>query len=58
MEHDQQVHRHNCFLSHHHGVGRLLAPWKRPLKKPFDPHGILNPGGLLGLDLAMPAGAS
>jgi len=49
-------------LSHHHGVGRLLAPWMekhlgpeqmavlRALKCHFDPHGIMNPGGQLGLD--------
>jgi alkyldihydroxyacetonephosphate synthase len=49
-------------LSHHHGVGRLLAPWMeahlgkeqmavlRALKQHFDPHNIMNPGGQLGLD--------
>jgi alkyldihydroxyacetonephosphate synthase len=49
-------------LSHHHGIGRLLAPWMprhlgeiqmgalRALKQYFDPAGILNPGDLLGLD--------
>jgi alkyldihydroxyacetonephosphate synthase len=49
-------------LSHHHGVGRLMAPWMethlgpeqmavlRALKGHFDPHGIMNPGGTLGLD--------
>lgn len=49
-------------LSHHHGVGRLLAPWMethlgkeqmavlRALKRHFDPNGVLNPGGQLGLD--------
>ena len=49
-------------LSHHHGVGRLLAPWMekhlgleqmdvlKALKRHFDPHGIMNPGGQLGLD--------
>jgi len=49
-------------LSHHHGVGRLLAPWMekhlgreqmavlKALKHHFDPHGIMNPGGQLGLD--------
>ena len=49
-------------LSHHHGVGRLLAPWMethlgkeqmdvlRALKRHFDPNGIMNPGGQLGLD--------
>lgn len=47
--------------SHHHGVGRMLAPWMEPhlgsmqmdvlraLKKHFDPGNIMNPGGLLGL---------
>ena len=50
-------------LSHHHGVGRLMAPWiethlgtvqmnvLRAVKNHFDPHGIMNPGGQLGLDL-------
>ena len=54
---------HRGSLSHHHGVGRLLAPWiedhlggvqmavLRALKAHFDPRGIMNPGGLLGLDL-------
>ena len=49
-------------LSHHHGVGRLMAPWMnghlgknqmavlRALKRHFDPNGIMNPGGTLGLD--------
>jgi alkyldihydroxyacetonephosphate synthase len=48
-------------LSHHHGVGRVLAPWieghlGRPsmlvlgaVKKHFDPNNIMNPGGTLGL---------
>ncbi len=50
-------------VSHHHGVGRMLAPWieehlgkgqmdvLRALKRHFDPAGIMNPGGPLGLDL-------
>jgi alkyldihydroxyacetonephosphate synthase len=50
--------------SHHHGIGRLLAPWLetflgheqmevlRALKRHFDPNGIMNPGAQLGLDLA------
>lgn len=54
---------HGGSLSHHHGIGRLMAPWMetslgkrqvdvlRALKHHFDPHNILNPGGLLGLDL-------
>ena len=49
-------------LSHHHGVGRILAPWMethlgkeqmavlKALKRHFDPNGIMNPGGQLGLD--------
>ncbi len=44
--------------SHHHGIGRLLAPWLegflgaeqvavlRALKRHFDPHGVMNPGAL------------
>lgn len=48
-------------LSHHHGVGRMMAPWMKrhlgeeqvgilkAIKTHFDPKGIMNPGGL-GLD--------
>lgn len=51
-------------ISHHHGVGKQTAPWLeeqigkaqmdvvRVLKKHFDPHNILNPGGTLGLDMS------
>ena len=58
-----QIETHGGSLSHHHGIGRLMAPWLethlgsvqmeilRVLKRHFDPHHILNPGGLLGLDL-------
>ena len=35
-------------LSHHHGVGRMMAPW---MEAHFDPNHIMNPGGQLGLDL-------
>jgi alkyldihydroxyacetonephosphate synthase len=50
-------------LSHHHGVGKMLAPWMeshmgafhmdllRNLKNFFDPNNIMNPGGSLGLDI-------
>lgn len=49
-------------LSHHHGVGKMISPWLErhlgkeqmgvltALKKHFDPEGIMNPGGTLGLD--------
>lgn len=49
-------------LSHHHGVGRTLGPRMesmsgktgmesmRAVKQFFDPHNIMNPGGMLGLD--------
>lgn len=48
-------------LSHHHGVGRMIAPWMeehlgtqqmnilRALKNHFDPNNIMNPGEQLGL---------
>jgi alkyldihydroxyacetonephosphate synthase len=48
-------------LSHHHGVGRALAPWMKlqlgheglgllqAIKNHLDPKGIMNPGGTLGL---------
>jgi alkyldihydroxyacetonephosphate synthase len=57
-----QIVRHGGSLSHHHGVGRLLAPWMKShlgpeqlailcaLKKHFDPHNIMNPWGQLGLN--------
>lgn len=49
-------------LSHHHGVGRVLAPWfkdeigenalnlMKAIKQHLDPKGILNPDGTLALD--------
>jgi alkyldihydroxyacetonephosphate synthase len=50
-------------VSHHHGVGKQLAPWLpgqqgeeqmavlRSLKQHFDPNNIMNPGGTLALDM-------
>ncbi len=58
-----QIVKHGGSLSHHHGVGKMLAPWMeshlgpmqmdvlRTLKRHFDPHNVMNPGGTLGLDL-------
>jgi len=57
------IQKYGGSLSHHHGIGRMIAPWiehhlgkeqmdvLRALKKHFDPHKIMNPGGQLGLDL-------
>ncbi len=51
-------------MSHHHGVGKQTSPWLegqigsaqfeviRALKHHFDPRGIMNPGGTLGLDMS------
>ena len=56
------IEKHGGSLSHHHGVGRMIAPWMerhlgseqmavlRALKRHFDPNGIMNPGSILGLD--------
>lgn len=50
-------------ISHHHGVGKLFAPWLegflgskefgalKAVKDYFDPNNIMNPGGTLGFDL-------
>ncbi len=55
------VHANKGSLSHHHGVGKLMAPWMRrelgttglglvqAIKDYCDPKGIMNPGGTLGL---------
>jgi alkyldihydroxyacetonephosphate synthase len=57
-----QIQKHGGSLSHHHGVGKMMAPWMethlgknqmavlRALKTHFDPNNIMNPGGTLGLD--------
>lgn len=54
---------HGAAISHHHGIGRMMAPWLkgylgenelgvfRALKGHFDPKNIMNPGGTLALDL-------
>jgi alkyldihydroxyacetonephosphate synthase len=56
--------RSGAALSHHHGIGKIVAPWLeehlgsvqmdalRALKGYFDPERILNPGGTLGFDLS------
>jgi alkyldihydroxyacetonephosphate synthase len=56
------IQKYGGSLSHHHGVGRMIGPWMethlgkeqmavlRALKRHFDPHNIMNPGGQLGLD--------
>ena len=56
------IQKHGGSLSHHHGIGRMMAPWMethlgkeqmdvlRALKNHFDPNHIMNPGGQLGLD--------
>lgn len=53
--------RNGGSLSHHHGVGRVLAPWMEEhlgretmavlgaVKRHFDPNNIMNPGFTLGL---------
>ena len=57
------IQKSGAAISHHHGVGKLFAPWLegylgsnqmdilRALKAHFDPHGIMNPGGTIGPDL-------
>ncbi len=60
----EQIVLHGGSLSHHHGIGKMFAPWMedhlgkqqmdvlRCLKKHFDPNNIMNPGGTLGLDIS------
>lgn len=57
------IQRYGATMSHHHGIGKAFAPWLegdvgpeamavyRALKRHFDPHNIMNPGGTLALDL-------
>ena len=54
----QKIEENHGSLSHHHGVGRMMAPLMekhlgktqmdilRALKEHFDPNNIMNPGGL------------
>jgi len=58
------IQKSGAAMSHHHGIGKQTGPWLegqigpacldavRALKAHFDPHGILNPGGTLGLDMS------
>jgi len=55
------IHTNKGSLSHHHGIGRSLAPWMQQelgkntldlmqaIKNQLDPNGIMNPGNTLGL---------
>ncbi len=55
------IHQNGGSLSHHHGIGRALAPWMeeeigktgmgmmQAVKDFLDPKGIMNPGNTLGL---------
>ena len=57
------IQKSGATMSHHHGIGRMTAPWLeaqigtnqlhvfRALKRHFDPNHIMNPGGTLALDL-------
>jgi len=58
-----RIEKYGGSLSHHHGVGKMMAPWMerhlgtaqmdvlRALKRHFDPNHVMNPGGTMGLDL-------
>ena len=57
------IQRSGAALSHHHGIGKMFAPWLEgslgrreygtfcALKQYFDPDNVMNPGGTLGFDL-------
>jgi len=54
------IHQNGGSLSHHHGIGRALAPWMedemgktamglmKASKNFLDPNGIMNPGSIFG----------
>jgi len=58
------IREYGATMSHHHGIGKMTAPWLegqigtnqlailRALKRHFDPHNVMNPGGTLALDEA------
>lgn len=58
----QTIQESGATMSHHHGIGKLFAPWLekqigknqyeiyKVLKNHFDPNNIFNPGGTLGFD--------
>ncbi len=58
----EAIYRSGASMSHHHGIGKMIAPWLEPsigksnyeifkiLKSHFDPDFIMNPGGTLGFD--------
>ena len=60
------IQRLGATMSHHHGIGKMTAPWLegqigpgalnlfRAIKRHLDPGGIMNPGGTLALDLEGP----
>ncbi len=57
------IQKSGAAISHHHGIGKMFAPWLegylgeteygvlKTLKAYFDPAGLMNPGGTIGLDL-------
>ena len=57
------IQRSGAAVSHHHGIGKMFAPWIegyigereygaiQALKNYFDPDFVMNPGGTIGLDL-------
>lgn len=57
------IQKSGASMSHHHGIGKMFGPWLegqigrkefdvfRALKNHFDPDNIMNPGGILGLDI-------